>query len=419
MAVSDPETGKPSGGARLLVATWRFVNRNVLTQVLSAILSLIIVARVTNWWTGPQSYKVYVVGSFNPPEETTLEVWQGFTANQLKLTINGVSVVTERANDAGDPKEAAKIAGMLAARNDTLMVIGHVLSTQSQAALPVYLGSEPPVPVILATETNPYVVPSNSPDESPYPVFRLSPTDDKQAEIAAEFAMEKLGKNRFWIIKNTNNSTYSSYLASNFQERVVKAGRQVYKITDTDNLPDPDDLRNASIDCVFFAGDESHAMMLIDHIESVPWARKPRIILSDWSVGPNLIPRTGNKSEGIFLTHPLSADVYNKEQYVWYGKQSHEVVEQLITDASLRFAQALTDKEPVSFFFKRILNIHRVADARTAVITIMNERHTFSTTPNITYAFDHYGQSPTSEFHIWQIQKQNFVECEPEEENCK
>ncbi len=216
--MSHPEKAMKPNISRVLVAIWRFLNQNVLTQVLSAILSLIIVARVTNWWAGPQSYRVYVVGSFNPFEQTTDEFWQGFKEKGDAIaTINGVSVVMDWANDAGEPEEAKKVAAELARRSDTLMVVGHLLSTQTQAALPSYLGIGRRIPVILATETNPTLLqspglPPNSPDDEPYPVFRLSPTDDEQAEVAAHFAIEKMGAGKFWIIKDTQNHTYSDYL---------------------------------------------------------------------------------------------------------------------------------------------------------------------------------------------------------------
>jgi len=411
---------KQSKITRFLKVIGHFVNQNVLSQVLTAILSLIIVARVTNWWTGPQSYRVYVVGSFNPSEETTQEVWQGFTQKGNPLgTIDGVTVVADRENDAGNPKEATSVAAQLAERSDTLMVLGHVLSTQSKAALPSYLQHiEQPVPVILATETNPELLPDSLPDENPYPVFRLSPTDDEQVTKAADFAVETLKANKFWIVKDTHNKTYSDYLATGFQIQVANAGKGVVMTTTTDELPNPDELRKSGIDCVFFAGDQSHAMILIDQIGSIFPHKKPRIMLSDWSVGPELLPKKGKDAEGIFLTHPLSADAYNKDQYVWYGKQAREIVEHLIRDADVRFSQALTDKEPLSFFFKRVLNVHRVGDARTAIGAIMNERHTFQT-PDVTYIFDHDGKSATGEFHIWQIQKGKFVECIEDDGNCK
>jgi branched-chain amino acid transport system substrate-binding protein len=387
--------------------------------VLSAILSIIIVARVTNWWTGPQSYRVYVVGSFNPSQEITKEVWQGLTdKGDLKATIDGVSVVADWVNDAGDPTEARTVASALAARSDTLMVVGHLLSTQSKAALPFYLFTEQPIPVILATETNPEVLPVNAPDEGPYPVFRLSPTDDEQAGIAADFAVEKMGADRFWIVRDTHNGTYSTYLTEEFQHRVIQKGKHVVMTTTTDVHPDENELKKGNIDCVFFAGDESHAMLLIDQIRSIAWTRKPRVILSDWSVGPNLLPEKGEAAEGIFLTHPLAADVYRKDSYVWYGRQVREIVEHIIRDANLRFSQALIDKKPVSFLLKRVLNIHRVGDARTAVSAIMNERHTFQT-QDLMYKFDHEGRNATSEFHVWKIQNRKFLECDQDDGTCK
>jgi hypothetical protein len=166
----------------------------------------------------------------------------------------------------------------------------------------------------------------------------------------------------------------------------------------------------------FFAGDETHAMTLIDQIGSIRWMSTPRIMLSDWSVGPHLIPKEGKAVEGVYLFHPLDANVYNSAQYAWYGSQAREVVEHLVRDADSRFSQSLSSQEPVSYFFKRLLNIHRVGDARLAIGAIMTERHTYQT-QSLTYAFDHDGASSTSVFHIWQVQKRKFVECQ--QNNCK
>jgi branched-chain amino acid transport system substrate-binding protein len=416
--MSHSTNEKQSGIRRFLGAIWHFFNENVLMQVVTAILSLVIVARITNWWTGPQTYRVYVVGSFNPSEETTQEVWNGFSQKDNNLgSIDGINVVIGRANDSGNPDEAARVANDLAQRGDTLMVVGHLLSSQSKAALPIYLRNiAEPVPVILATETNPELMPSNLPDENPYPVFRFSPTDDRQAAKAADFAVEKLHADRFWIVKDKDNLTYSEYLVKEFQRQVTKAGKHVITITDSDSLPNLDALNKANVQCVFFAGDEAHAMTLIDQIGSIQWASRPRIMLSDWSVGPRLIPQEGKAVEGVYLFHPLAANVYNSAQYAWYGSQAREVVEHLVRDADSRFSQTLSDKESVSYFFKRLLNIHRVGDARMAIGAIMSERHTYQT-PTLTYAFDHDGASSTSEFHIWQIQKQKFVECQ--HDSCK
>jgi branched-chain amino acid transport system substrate-binding protein len=426
----NPINAKQSRIRRFFIAGWRFVNKNLLSQIVAAILSLVIVARITNWWTGPQVYRVYVAGSFNPIEDTTQEVWEGFNREGPIGTIDGINVVADRENDGGDPNEAQKVAEDLAERNDTLMVVGHLLSTQSKYALPKYLQIEQPVPVILATETTPDLLPSNLPDASPYPVFRLSPTDDNQAATAEDWAVENLQAKQYWIVKAKHNEAYSEYLANEFNKQVVMAGKHVVATTYSDEAPNPVELLKKNIDCVFFVGDEVHAMTLIDQIGLIPWIKKPRIMMSDWSVGPHLLQEKGKAAEGIFLIHPLSADVYTKYQYDWYGDQARELVEHLVRDANSRFAQVLANREPLSYWYRKFLNVHRVKDARAAISAIMNERHTFETrtthrdskpeSEKVTYKFDHDGKSATTEFHIWQIQKQNFVECQLEQDsNCK
>ncbi len=59
--------------------------------------------------------------------------------------------------------------------------VGHVLSSTTKAALPIYMKTDPQIPVILTTETNPQILPARDDPDQEFPVFRLSPTDDDQA----------------------------------------------------------------------------------------------------------------------------------------------------------------------------------------------------------------------------------------------
>ena len=103
-------------------------------------------------------------------------------------TLNGVPVKFEEIDDAGDPALARTIANSLASKPETLMVVGHVSSSNHEEALPVYMNAEPQIPVILTTETNPHILPASADPDEEFPVFRLSPTDDDQAKSAYQFA---------------------------------------------------------------------------------------------------------------------------------------------------------------------------------------------------------------------------------------
>ena len=121
--MDDAPIAKQPRMTRILVLIWVFVKQNVLMQVLSAILGLIIVERVTNWWMGPQSYRVYVVGSFEPFQETTQEVWQAFSGKRKPSRDD-----RRWGRHRGRPKKTREtrwgqpVCCQLAGRSDTLMV---------------------------------------------------------------------------------------------------------------------------------------------------------------------------------------------------------------------------------------------------------------------------------------------------------
>ena len=182
----------------LLVPLRKFV----IIPIISAMIGIVFVSRVTDWWTGADSYYIYLVGDHNN-EQVIADVFEGFrkqpcNSGDIQIadkTINDVPVKTRCVDDQGEPAKALQISEELAARNDTLMVIGHVKSTQTKAALPGYLMlKHAPIPVILTMETNPQLLPNNhlekesSDDYSP--VFRLWPTDDIQAAEAGQFAID-------------------------------------------------------------------------------------------------------------------------------------------------------------------------------------------------------------------------------------
>lgn len=132
---------------------------------------------------------------------------------EFKSKLDGVSVTTEKMTDYGDPDRASSNADSLQRRSDVLMIVGPGSSTAAQRALPHYLQANPPIPVILTMETNPalYTLPARDEDRVP-PVFRLFPTDDNQAKVAANFIANQQAKS-VWVVEDTSNPTYSQYLA--------------------------------------------------------------------------------------------------------------------------------------------------------------------------------------------------------------
>src|SRR5581483_684557 len=232
-----------SGFRKVGAAVWAFVKKFIIPGLVGIVVSVGLLGRVTDWWRGPGAYKIYIVGDFRPSFQATKEVRQGFAeGGDPRTRIDGVPLSIEQRDDSGDPARAAEVASELSGRDDTLLVVGHLVSTQTEAALPYYLRkAKPQVPVILVTETNPNLMPPGTTNER-YPVLRLSPLDNKQAEQAADFAQRK-GARNFWVVEDTSNPTYSRYLALEFIKQVQSRGNRVLLWSNNMMVPSADTLK--------------------------------------------------------------------------------------------------------------------------------------------------------------------------------
>jgi len=391
-----------------------FLLKWVIYPVIGAIVGIVIISRVTAWWRGPASYKIYVVSNFDEPLASQIK--QEFISDIGKdLKIDGVKVEPEILS-CRRPAEAKEVSERLAKSRDVLMVIGHFYSSQTEIALPNYLRVYPPIPVILTTETNPKLMPEELRDEY-CPVFRLSPTDDQQAKTAADFAINKKGSSTFWVVEDTDNPVYSQYLSGEFIDVVHKQGKQVVARFNNLTIPPIETGELLKTDCVFFAGKSSNALILIRQIRAL-WneAQLPTIILSDWAVGSDLIQQGGRDVEGIYLTHQLSADLYNNFGYALYGADAAGIVNELISDANEKFSKRARGRGAIGFWLKRLFNIKRVNDARFVLNGLMQEAMTGrvfkSAKTQEEYRFHRNAIREGSVFRIWTIRDGKFVQAD-------
>jgi ABC-type branched-subunit amino acid transport system substrate-binding protein len=401
-----------SGFRKVVAAVWAFVKKFIIPGLVGIVVSVALLGRVTDWWRGPSAYKIYIVGDFRPSFQATKEVRQGFAeGGDPRTRIDGVPLSIEQRDDSGDPARAAEVASELIGRDDTLLVVGHLVSTQTEAALPYYLRkAKPQVPVILVTETNPNLMPPGTTNER-YPILRLSPLDNKQAEQAADFAQRK-GARNFWVVEDTSNPTYSRYLALEFIKQVQSRGNRVLLWSNNMMVPSADTLKAFKIDCVFFAGEASKALILIRQIRAINWGHNPpMIILSDWCADPKLINEGGaDVGQGVYLTNPLDARDYSTtgRGYVPAGELARTIVDQVLDDASRRFRSSQIDNSVVRYALQKALNIHRVSDARRTIIEVLREHHSFSS-GEIQFDDDGNRIDAAAKFHIWTIGAGRFV----------
>jgi len=400
----------------------RQVKNFVLLPLLGALLAGMLIGRIADYFLGPKNYYVYVVG--DKKAKSIHDMLQTAAGGDFKSALGDITVKTEVRDDSGDPEQAAIIARDLAGRPDVLMVIGHVYSTVTKRALPIYLGANPPIPVLLSTETNPALLPPPAADDDRVPpVFRLFPTDDNQAETAARFIASQ-GGSKVWVVEDTSNPTYSQYLARKFMKVVYSDNRDELSSSDMKvilwsnnlNLP-PYDVDKLGIDWIFFAGEWRNALVLIRQLNAMPGIKKPHVLLSDSSANKLLLSYGGSDVEGVHLLHPRSADEFNKDEYAAVGREAYNLTSELLDNVHQQFDDLAKESSPWGYRTREWLGLHRVSDARRALARFMekavNNQNAFNLSSGSTITMgkdeNHQVIRKDAQFHIWRVQNGSFV----------
>lgn len=369
----------------------------------------------------PDSYKIYVVADFR--QLTKRQIWDALSSHKEQLpSFGGVKVELIKEDDRGDPVDAKRISEMIAARDDVLLVVGHMASTQTNEALPAYFEKAiPAIPVILVTETNPNLLPKPPSDDSFFPVFRLAPTDEKQAEIAANFALEK-GASSFWVVQDIRyNDLYSRYLAEKFTEEVQAKSGKVVLWSTNDSVPSVDAIRSLKIDCVFFPGLWQNALILVQQVKAMSQlGKKPMIILTNSSVSPSLLKQGANDVEGVFLTYPMTARVYAEKGSAVYGNETFMVLEELLEVGNAHFADLAHKDGGVAYALRRIFRVKSVTDARRVLSAEMEkavrDQQKFTLEEGVEAQFGApEGARRDATFYVWKVCNGNFMD---ESESC-
>jgi hypothetical protein len=376
--------------------------------LLSMAISVVIISRLTNVWEGPDPYVVYVVGNFDAP--VARDVYRGIqeTASRLdRLTIDGAHLAIKSVNDHGDATRAQTLARKVARQPDALMIVGHFDSTSTREALPVYMQASPAIPVILPTETSPNLLPPAERTGQYLPVFRLSPTDERQAERAAKYAI-KAARSVFWIVEDTENPVYARYLGTTFTQRVQEGGKSVVLWTPL-GVPPGDAYRLLPVDCVFFVGEPRNALIVIEQVNALwPKGRRPLIILSDAAVDGMLLTKEEVATGDIVLLHPSDPRSFSAEGYRPYGREVIDITADLVA----RAGDVLQAGGGIRHGFRRLMNSRRVGDARLAVTRVMEDAVLHHQPVADSYVFNGDGTRDGVSFHVWRVLDQRFTEAD-------
>ena len=263
--------------------------------------------------------------------------------------INGRKVEVVLEDELCDPKEAATVATKLAADPKVSMVVGHLCSSASLAALPIY--KEAKLPAISPASTN-----INLGKSSPY-YFRNVYKDDFQGLFLAKYAKEVKGYKKVAIFYEMND--YSMGLMSAFMKQAKKngiriLGKEAYTAGTTDFKPQLTKFKMMKPDAIFIPGYAPQGTLIISQARSL--GIKNVDFLGADGLDDNLMLKNPD-AEGLFVTTPFIPDkagpkaaafikAYRKKFGIdpnWFAANTYDAV----GIAAEAIAEAGSDREKV------------------------------------------------------------------------
>lgn len=164
-------------------------------------------------WAGPAADSIGA-GSLRAARLAVEEINAagGVKGRPLKLLV---------ADDAGDPDSAVRVAQRLVA-SPAIAVIGHIYSSATLAAAPVYNGAAKPVVEISPSSSSPEVSLAG-----PY-TFRVCPSDDQYGAALARWAFQRLGLQQGAVVYV--NDDYGRGFRQTFSDEFARLGGTVTEV---------------------------------------------------------------------------------------------------------------------------------------------------------------------------------------------
>jgi hypothetical protein len=412
--------------------------------------------------TEPTPFKVYIVAgshylnkSTDPNVDTAGQFMSSFPKKRLADFVDVNLEIVELPDD--DPKTAVIKAQELIAKDDALLVIGHLDSEPTEASLPVYLKARPQVPFIASVQTDDGLLQkacASGPNEplkdsicydglKPLPYMQLSPTNLEQARWAIRFAIENHA-HRFLILENDSiNKSYSSSLASDYSKAIAEQNRAIGEEHNANHTPLSkedvltqslipiqtlsdeifwEQLKDDEVDCLLYAGGFDGTDSLLkkivelkkdrferSHLDKNPEeariASKSLLVILDDSVVEQRLNGAEFELSPIHITDQADAADYNSGISV-YGIDALVIASQLIDDLNRRGFDW-------RFRIKKLLHRLTVEDARRNLVRVMQQNFDYhssyfgatrtATVPEsrTVYVFDGYTRA-NGMFHVWQ-----------------
>jgi branched-chain amino acid transport system substrate-binding protein len=324
-------------------------------------------------------------------------------------TVNAAKIVAKQVNDKGGiqgkqiellvqdeeckPEKATNVATKLVS-DGAKIVIGHICSGATKAALPIY--TEAKVLVISPSATNPDLTQSGQ-----YPTFfRTIASDDAQAKLGVEFATNKLGAKKIAVLHDKGD--YGKGYAE-FAKKFIEAGGKAQVVLFEGITPGAVDysavvqkIRQSGADAVMFGGYHPEASKLVAQL------KKKKIgvhfISDDGVKDDTFIKVAGKDAEGVYASGPK------------------DVSDLALYKEAVAAHKAMFGTDPGAFFDSAyaamLAAVHAVEKAGSTDFDALAKvlRSEKVDTPVGTITFDARGDAEGVGFSMYQVQNGKYVE---------
>ncbi len=216
--------------------------------------------------------------------------------------INGQKVELVWGDDLCAPKDAGTVGAKFAADKTIVAVIGHLCSSATLAAMPIYVRAG--LPTISPTSTNPTIG-----DIGKGWFFRNCYTDDFQGQYLASYVVPKLlGKNKVAIFYENNDYAIGlkdAFLVAAKMSGVTVTGTEAYVAKTTDFTPQLTKLLVDMPETIFLCGYHPEAALIAGQARKLGFIGP--FFGADSIDNEDYIKIGGEATENTYLTVPFLA----------------------------------------------------------------------------------------------------------------
>ena len=221
--------------------------------------------------------------------------------------INGMQVEIVKGDDLCAPKEAGTVATKLANDPDISAVIGHVCSSATMAAMPIYERKN--LAAISATSTNAVIGRESEKRAGKTWFFRNCYTDDFQSAFLAEYAKNILGLKSVAVFYEQNDYAIGlkdSFVAAAKSIGLNVVGSEAYTKNTTDFGPQITKLTASKPEGIFIAGYYQQGSLIARQARQAGFSGT--LFGADGLDNADYIKLGGDAANGTYMSVPFLAE---------------------------------------------------------------------------------------------------------------